>query len=146
MILHLSSRLFYVVLFCTMNGGGGCGNFIRYLMRFVRIWWIKRRSQTFLFHLSKEDLFPHILQIWTHTLKIILLKEIYRAIHAIQPRKMLKQLDIYLWSLFVSFVCYGVISQTSFAMLLVVLEKHVWWVGVHRVGFIKFLTNSEEII
>jgi hypothetical protein len=57
----------------------------------------KKESKKFLFHFSKEDLFPHFIQIWTRSFKIILLKNIhiYRAIHALQPRKMLKQLDIY---------------------------------------------------
>jgi hypothetical protein len=126
MILDLTSRLFYVVLFCTMNGlwvlgissGIWCG-----LYAFGQS---KEGVKKFLFHLSKEDLFPHIIQIWTRSFKIILLKDIYRAIHALQPTKMLKQLDIYLWSLFVLFclLCCDLPNHgASFAMLLVVLES-----------------------
>ncbi len=119
MILDLTSRLFYVVLFCCglwvlgISSGIWCG-----LYAFGQS---KEGVKKFLFHLSKEHLLHHFIQIWTRSFKIILLIYIYiyRAIHALQPRKMLKQLDIYLWSLFVlfCFVCYVVISQTMVPLL-----------------------------
>jgi len=124
MILDLTSRLFYVVLFCTMNGLWVLG-ISSAIWCGLYVFGQSKGVKKFLFHLSKEDLFPHFIQIWTRSFKIILLKNIhiYRAIHALQPRKMLKQLDIYVWSLFCLLCCDLPNHGASFAMLLVVLES-----------------------
>jgi hypothetical protein len=116
MILDLTSRLFYVVLFCCglwvlgISSGIWCG-----LYAFGQS---KEGVKKFLFHLSKEHLLHHFIQIWTRSFKIILLKYIYIYIGLSmlynQEKCSNNWTSIYEVCLF---VCYVVISQTMVPLL-----------------------------
>jgi len=151
MILDLTSRLFYVVLFCTMNGLWVLG-ISSAIWCGLYVFGQSKGVKKFLFHLSKEDLFPHFIQIWTRSFKIILLKERYIYIYIYIGLYMLYNQEkcsnnwtsIYEVCLFVTL--WSPKPWCLFCHALGNVGKHLWWVGVHQVGFIKFLTNGEKII